>query len=169
MIVNKNTSTDKLLSAGMIIGVIIIIVWTIFSDVHKVEKHPSSPVTKEVIKEKEAPAEPGYAIPKNIFPTDVEAIENLKNQLKRQQALDKALAERKQIAIDVRASVAASLGEQPASTTGEDQASGVSSQAATGQSSAKKTPISASQAAANLKLERIRIDQFKHKELFLHH
>ena len=169
MIVNKNISKDKLLSAGMIIGIIIIIVWTIFSNMHKVEKHPSSLVTKEVIKGKEAPTEPGYAIPKNIFPTDVEASENLKSQLKRQQAIDKALAERKQIAIDVRTSVEASSGGQLASTTGEDQASGVSSQAATGQSSAKKTPISASQEVANLKLQRIRIDQFKHKELFLHH
>ena len=169
MIVNKNISTDKLLSAGIIIGVIIIIVWTIFSGTHKAEKQPSPPVAKEAIKEKEAPVEPGYAIPKNIFPTDIEASQNLKNQLERQQALDKALTERKQIAVDTRANIEASANEQAVQTAEEAQSSGVATQTSTGQSATKGTPISAKQEAANLMLQRIRIDQFKHKELFLHH
>lgn len=166
---NKNISTDKLLSTGIIIGVIIIIVWTIFSGTHRAEKQPSPLVTKEVIKEKEAPVGPGYAIPKSIFPTDVEASQNLKNQLERQQAFDKALADRKQTAIDTRANIEASANEQPVSTTEEAQSSDVATQTSTGQSATKGTLISAKQEAANLMLQRIRIDQFKHKELFLHH
>ena len=166
---NKNISADRLLSAGIVMILMIIAIWNIFSGMNKTENRINPPTAREATKEKKDVTEAGYVIPKNIFPTDIEAGENLKSQIERQKAINKAFAEREQIALEVRANVEASSNGQPVLTAEEVQPSGTASQPATGQSSVKGTPISAKQEMANMMLQKIRIDKFKHKELFIHH
>ena len=167
---NKNISADKLLSACIIIGIIIMIAYFIFSEIRKTEKQPSAPAGKEVIKERESYTKPGYAIPTNIFPTDEETKKNIKSQQEKQQVLDKSLAERKKVAIEVRKNVEAYLNKQPASTTQTIQSTGEPPPAA-GQVAAKKAATSSSSGkrAADLALQKIRFEQLKRKELLIHH
>ena len=165
---NKKISTDKLLSAGIAIGIMVIIAFMIFSKTHKAGKQPSLPEKKEAIEGKEAAAKPGYAIPKNIFPTDEEAKENMKIQLEKRQALDKALAERKQIATEIRKNVEESFNQQPVSTAGNAQLTD-KSQPAAGKSSAKGSAASSNKQASDLMLKKMRLEQFKNKELVIHH
>ena len=152
---NKNISADKLLGAGIIIGVIIMFVWMISSGIRKAEKELKEPAKKEAIKERGAAAGPGYVIPHNIFPTDDEGKKNIKSQQEREQALNKSLTERRQIAAEIRKNVDASLSEQLAP--------------ATGQLSAKATTTSPSKQVSNPVLKKSRIEKFKNRELFIHH
>ena len=162
MIMNKNISTGKLLGAGIIIGIIIMVVYTIFCEIHKTEKRSIPPAGKEVIKE-EAAVEPGYTLPRNIFPTDDEAKENLRNQLERQQTIDKALSEKKQIMVEVRKDVEASLSEQSVSTAEEVHATNGS------QPATRQITTTFSDEQKKLILQKDRTAKLKNKELFIHH
>ncbi|MCX5679273.1 MAG: hypothetical protein NTZ95_01165 [Candidatus Omnitrophica bacterium] len=160
---NKNISTDKLVGAGIIIGVIIMVVWVIFSGIHKAKEQLSQPVEKEVIKEEETVVEPGYTISRNIFPTDDEAKENIKKQLERQETLDKTLTEKKQTMADVRKDVEVSLNEQPTSTAEEAHATNGS------QPATKQVTTTFADEQKKLTLQKGRVAALKNKELFVHH
>lgn len=170
---NKNISTNKLLVACIIIAIGII-----FFRIYKVEKKSNQPAKQEAIEEEPAAefnyaiprsgkeglaSKPGYTVPRNIFPTDDEAKANLKNQLERQQTIDKSLAEKMQIMADVRKDVELSLNEQPASTAAETNASGGS------QSAAKQVTTTFADEQKKLALQKEKIAALKNKELFIHH
>ena len=163
MKMNKDISTNKLVGASIIIGIIIMVVWVIFSGIHKAKEQLSQPAEKEVIKEEESAVEPGYAIPKNIFPTDDEAKKNLKSQLERQEILDKTLTEKKQTMADVRKYVESSLNEQPALTAEEAHATNGS------QPVTKQVTTTFADEQKKLTLQKGRIVALKNKELFVHH
>ena len=149
---NNNDSTNKLISAGIALGIIVMIAFMIFSEIRKAEKESGLPKKKEIIKEN-IPAESHYAIPQSIFPTDAEVQKNMKSNQEKRLALDKALAERKQIVTEVRNGIEASFNENPTPTTG----------------SAQPETASSNKQTLNPALKKARIEKFKNKELLIHH
>lgn len=134
--VHKKILTNMLLVAGAIITVMIVLVSILLLEALKVQEPSTSPAKKELINVEKVVVEPGQAIPQSIFPTFDEAKENLKNQLERQQILDKALTERKEVMAEVRRDVEASFNEkpeltnkQPASTSGQSASTATQNEA----------------------------------------
>ena len=167
---NKNISKDKLLGAGIIIGVIIIVSCIIFFDLRKPEKQPVPAGQKEAVTEEEPAAKVDHTMLRSIFPTNDEAKNNLKSQLERQQVFDKAVAEKKQIMAEVRKDVEASLSEQAALTAEESAAIAEAAHAANGpQPAAKQVTTTFADEQKKLMLQKDRIAALKNKELFIHH
>lgn len=114
--VQKKILTNMLLVAGAIITLMVVLASILLLEALKVQEPSTSLANKKSIKVEKVVVEPGQAIPKSIFPTFDEAKENLKRQLERQQVLDKALTERKEVMAEVRRDVEASFNEKPALT-----------------------------------------------------
>lgn len=112
---NRNMSTYVLLGSGIAMAAAIVLASMLFFDAREAKKRVVTLVKEEVIEEQKAAIEPAYRAPQIIFPSYEEAQENLKNQLERQQLIEKVSAEKKQIMIDVRKNVEASINEQLAS------------------------------------------------------
>ncbi len=159
---------------GAIMGVAIAYI-AIFSATNP----PEEPIKKVTIKreiiveEQEIPFEPGRMLPRNIFPTDAEAKKNITRQLEKQEAIERTIAEKTQIAAEVRNNVEASIDHQPAFTSIQPVAGGhpVAGQLNAAGSSASSSSTSNLPAAqgVDMNLQKIRIQKFKMGEYRIHH
>ncbi|MBF0494418.1 MAG: hypothetical protein HQL28_04730 [Candidatus Omnitrophica bacterium] len=156
------------LAAGIVVGCLMI-----FSSIHKPVKLPNpAPLKKAAaersVQEQELSSEPDHTPPRNIFPTEAEAVTNIKLQRERQRTLDNILAKRTETAIEVRKNVEASINERYTSPVGETRAAGENA-SASGQPNAEKTLTPAAAQAPDPTLQKIRMEKFKTGEYRIHH